>query len=77
MFADSLVNIPIGKSAIIKKINAQKEILNRFADLGIVVGFEITPILRSYDNNLTAFMINGAVIALRNETADKIKVISQ
>lgn len=77
MFADSLVNITIGKPAIIKKINAQKEILNRFADLGIVVGSEITPILRSYDNNLTAFLINGAVIALRKETADKIKVISQ
>ncbi len=77
MFADSLVNIPIGKTATIKEIIAQEVILNRLADLGIINKSVITPILRSYDNNLTAYLINGAVIALRKETAEKIKVILQ
>lgn len=46
----------------------------RFSDLGIICGTEIQTILQSPCGDPRAYLIRGAVIALRNADASKIAV---
>jgi ferrous iron transport protein A len=57
-------------------INAQGELRRRFFDLGIIDGTAIEVLFRSPFGDPTAYMIRGAVIAIRKEDGEKIQVIS-
>lgn len=57
-------------------INARGELRRRFFDLGIIDGTDIEVLFRSPFGDPTAYMIRGAVIAIRKEDGRKIEVIS-
>ena len=50
-------------------------IITRYYEIGFIPGSEITMILESPLKNPKAYLINGYVIAIRNEEANNIKVI--
>jgi len=57
-------------------INARGELRRRFFDLGIIDGTQIEVLFRSPFGDPTAYMIRGAVIAIRKEDGRNIEVIS-
>lgn len=65
-------------SSIVKvvSIDAKGELRRRFFDLGIIEGTIIEVLYRSPFGDPTAFLIRGAVIAMREEESEMINVAS-
>lgn len=55
-------------------IKAEGELRRRFLDLGIIEGTDIEVLYRSPFGNPTAYLIRGAVIAIRKEDCEGIVV---
>lgn len=70
----TLDKLKINESAYIDKINIIDNYRRRLLDLGFVKGSKITTLYRSPSGNPTAYMIKGAVIAVRNEDAKNILI---
>ena len=70
----TLNKLKINESAYIDKINIIDNYRRRLLDLGFVKGSKITALYRSPSGNPTAYMIKGAVIAVRNEDAKNILI---
>lgn len=62
------------ESGIVLKINATDKIKRRFLDLGIIPSTEIQVLYESPFHDPKAYLIRGAVIALRKEDAAMIEV---
>lgn len=60
----------------VRKILANGELRRRFLDLGIIEGTDIEVLYKSALGDPIAYLIRGAIIALREEEGDKIQVIS-
>ena len=60
----------------VRKILANGELRRRFLDLGIIEGTDIEVLFKSALGDPIAYLISGAIIALREEEGDKIQVIS-
>lgn len=77
---DSLVplhQLPIGKSAKVKLLNADGNTRRRMLDLGLIMDTQIEALQQSPSGDPTAYHIRGAVIALRSEEASKVLVETQ
>ena len=61
----TLNDIQPGQFARVKKINSRSEMKRRLLDLGLIENTEIECIGRSPSGEPTAFLIRGAVIAIR------------
>lgn len=70
----TLSNISVGEKAIVCNILAKGKIRDRFLDLGIIKGTVIEVLRKSPFGDPIAYLIKGAVIALRNDDAEKIIV---
>lgn len=70
----SLNDIKLGSSCIIKKINLDGSMKRRLLDIGLIEGTKVESILISPLGDPMAFMIRGALIALRSEDSRKILV---
>ena len=68
-----LSEIEVGKVAYIKEITKESNITRRLLDIGLIPGTRIECVLKSPMQNPKAYMIRGAVIAIRNEDADCIE----
>lgn len=64
----------IGSSWIVRKINLDGSIKRRLLDIGLIEGTKVENVLISPVGDPKAFLIRGAVIALRNEDSSKIVV---
>lgn len=64
-----------GTTGIVRKIDTTDKLKRRFLDLGIVPNTKIKVLYESPFKEPKAYLIRGAVIALRNEDAEIIKVI--
>lgn len=73
----SLSQLPIGKKANVCNLATDGSVRRRLLDLGVIDGTEIEPLYKSPSGNPVAYLIRGAVIALRSDIADKIMVLSQ
>lgn len=71
MTLDSIKN---GEKAVVKEIFIKDDMKRRLMDIGVVEGAEIERILESPFGDPAAFIIKGAVIALRNEVSKEILV---
>ena len=60
----------------VRKILANGELRRRFLDLGIIEGTDLVVLFKSALGDPIAYLIRGAIIALREEEGDKIQVIS-
>ncbi len=73
----SLNNLPIGQKGIVADLLSNGTERRRMLDLGVVQGTTIEALQKSPSGDPIAYFIRGAVIALRDEDADKIKVYLQ
>lgn len=60
--------------AIVEKVEANKNIKKRFLDIGLIKGTKIKVVLISPLKDMKAYLITGAVIAIRNEDTKDILV---
>ena len=70
----SLDNSKIGDIQLVKRILNNTSIKRRLLDIGLTPGTRIEKVLENFDGNLVAYMIRGALIAIRNEDAKNIMV---
>lgn len=70
----SLNDINPGESAIVKSLNSTGSIRRRFLDIGLISGTEVECVGRSPAGDPTAFLIRGAVIAIRSEDCKNILI---
>ncbi len=69
-----LSELKIGQKARVEKVLADGKLRRRFIDIGIIEGTEIKCITISPQGNPKAFLIRGALFAIRNEDSALIKV---
>lgn len=70
----SLENTRIGQKVRVKKVISNSSIKRRLLDIGLTPGTIIERVLENFSGNLSAYMILGALIAIRNEDASEIVV---
>lgn len=61
-----------GQYGYVDIINTYGSIRRRLQDIGLIHGTKIKCVLKSPKNDPMAYLIRGAVIALRNEDAQKV-----
>lgn len=69
-----LSEIGIGKKAIVKKVNSNENIKRRLLELGLTKGTNVECVLCSPGKDMQAYLIKGALIAIRNEDSNMIDV---
>lgn len=70
----TLNQLPIGKKANVAALTSDGTTRRRMLDLGIIDGTEIEPLYKSPSGNPVAYLIRGAVIALRSDVSGRIMV---
>ena len=63
-----------GEKAYIVSISGDSGISRRLLDIGLIPGTKVECVLVSPSQNPKAYMIRGAVIAIRNEDAFDIEI---
>lgn len=63
-----------GNRALVLDINSSDSMRRRLHDLGLIKGTEVTCVLKSPLGDPAAFLIRGAVIALRCEDASCVQI---
>ncbi|MCL2350722.1 MAG: ferrous iron transport protein A [Defluviitaleaceae bacterium] len=71
---NSLMDMKVGDVAFVANINLDGAIYQRLGDLGITPGTKIECVQKSPLGDPVAYMVRGAVIALRSETAAGVLV---
>lgn len=69
-----LNQLPIGKKANVAALTSDGTIRRRMLDLGMIDGTEIEALYQSPSGNPVAYLIRGAVIALRSDVSGEIIV---
>lgn len=70
----SLNQLPIGRKGNVTMLTSDGTTRRRMLDLGVIDGTEIEPLYKSPAGNPVAYLIRGAVIALRSDVSKKIIV---
>ena len=70
----TLDKILIGDFAVVVAVNTKLSLKQRLYDIGLVPGTKIKVVHQSPAGNPRAYLVRGAVIALRNCDAEKIYV---
>lgn len=70
----TLDRLPVGSKAKVTMLTSDGNTRRRMLDLGVINGTEIKPLYRSPSGNPVAYLIRGAVIALRSDVSQKIVV---
>ena len=68
----TLNNAAEGERLLIKKISCEKRLCARLADLGLIEGTVLECVGKAPMGDPAAFLIRGAVIALRRSDTEKI-----
>lgn len=70
----TLNQLPIGKKANVRLLTSDGAARRRMLDLGVIDGTLIEPLYKSPFGDPVAYLIRGAVIALRSDVSEKIIV---
>jgi ferrous iron transport protein A len=70
----TLNKISTGEFAFVLSIDTELSLKQRLYDIGLVPGTKIKVVHQSPSGNPRAYLVRGAVIALRNCDAEKISV---
>lgn len=65
----SLDRLPVGRPARVVSLTAQGPVRRRMLDLGLISGTRVEPLYTSPAGNPVAYLIRGAVIALRRDAS--------
>ena len=68
----TLSALPLGESGYVTNVAARPAMERRLTDLGLVPGTRVTCLARSPAGDPCAYLIRGALIALRRTDADGI-----
>lgn len=69
-----LSDINTGEDAIISSLNIHGNIRRRLQDIGLIEGTLVKCVLKSPFGDPCAYLIRGAVIALRNDDTKNIQI---
>ena len=69
-----LCDLKLGEMARVVNISNKSDISRRLLDIGLIPGTRIECVLISPMQNPKAYIIRGAVIAIRNEDASDIEI---
>ena len=69
-----LCDAELNERAVIKSLGFEGTALRRFLDLGLIPGTRVTPLYRSLSRDPTAYLIRGAVVALRKNDCKEISI---
>ncbi|MFU0831769.1 MAG: FeoA domain-containing protein [Oscillospiraceae bacterium] len=69
-----LTQLPIGAKASVTELLSDGSTRRRMQDLGVINGTQIQSLYKSPSGNPVAYLIRGAVIALRSDVSAKIMV---
>ncbi|MCI9408806.1 MAG: ferrous iron transport protein A [Oscillospiraceae bacterium] len=72
--AKTLFNMREGTSAIVSKLLNEGGMRRRLQDIGLIEGTSVLCLQRSPAGDPIAYLIRGAVIALREEDSSKVLV---
>ena len=64
--------LKIGQEGVVKSISAKPLIKRRLLDMGLIEGTKISCVLKGPSGDPLAYLIRGAVVALRKEDIQKI-----
>lgn len=70
----NLCDIPLGKKSIVVKVISTGSIKRRLLDIGLTPGTIVESVFSNPGGNLTAYMIRGALIAVRDSDSRNILV---
>ncbi|MDD6879643.1 MAG: FeoA family protein [bacterium] len=70
----SLNSMDINKKGKVIEVNNDNSIKRRLLDIGFTKGTIIEKTLKNYGGNLCAYLVRGALIAIRNDDAKNIIV---
>ena len=70
----NLLDIKIGQKARVTSVNISGNMRRRLLDIGITVGTEIECVCKSPFGEPVAFLIRGAIIAIRKEECENITI---
>jgi len=70
----TLNSIPLGTKCKVVELTAAGPIRRRFLDLGLINGTEVEALTKSPSGDPIAYLIRGAVIAIRSDDASNIIV---
>lgn len=65
----TLNNLKVGQCCVVKEISNNCNLLRRFTDIGLIEKTLVECVGQSPTGNPKAYLIRGAVIAIRNEDA--------
>lgn len=69
-----LTDLIIGQSAVIKGIDDKCINKTRLTELGFTENTNIIPLHKDFNGSITAYLIKGAVIAIRKDDAKNINI---
>ena len=70
----SLADMKVGELCIVKEISVCGDMNRRFIDIGLIEGTRVQCVGESPAKNPKAYLIRGAVIAIRREDCKEILV---
>lgn len=70
----TLDTLSVGECACVSHLEAEGGLRRRFQDLGIICGVKIKCTGQSTKKDICAYLIKGAVIAIRKEDARTVSV---
>lgn len=70
----TLNKISTGEFAVVLSVDTELSLKQRLYDIGLVPGTKVEVVHQSPAGNPRAYLVRGAVIALRNCDAEKISV---
>lgn len=74
MGGSTLGSLQVGETATVSALCAKGAIGRRLLDLGLIRGTRVRCLYRSLGGKMAAYLIRGAVIALRRRDADTISI---
>lgn len=73
----TLSELPVGRSAKVTRLDTTGTMRRRFLDIGLVEETQIECLGRSPSGDPSAYLIRGAVIAIRSEDGSSIQISMQ
>ena len=70
----TLDTLAVGEIGYVESIETEGSIRRRFLDIGLTPGCKVECVLMSPSRNPIAYLIRGAIIAIRNEDAKGILI---
>lgn len=64
----------LNKKGIVTNFAPKDDIKRRLLDIGIMKGSHITRVLEDFSGNMSAYLVRGSLVAIRNKDAVGVEV---